>query len=222
MSRATSTKPRAATERTEKDDEVKSMHRVLWMWLAMAALVTPRPASAEGKSSFVAPEDRALVVFIQNEPHDRAMTYIVFDADKQCVAEVGGREAEVIPMNPGRHTVYVAAYNNHRLDMDLVAGRTYFVRLFSIQKVANSVSDVTPVQRGTDSYKLVKTWLRGARVIPGVGDPCRGKPLKERSNRTQRRLNDANAEWKNGDELYRYQYRLLKEDGFTAEEIGWF
>ncbi|MFA9472586.1 MAG: hypothetical protein ACERNK_18625, partial [Deltaproteobacteria bacterium] len=61
----------------------------------------------------------------------------------------------------------------------------------------------------------------GARVIQGIDDPCRGKPLKERSNRTQKRINEANADWKNGDELYRFNYRLLKEDGLTAEEVGW-
>ena len=191
------------------------------MSFVVFALVAARPAAADGKSAFVAPKDGALVVFIQNAPDDRAMTYIVFNADKQCLAEVGGREAEVIPMNPGRHTLYVTAYNNHRVDLDLVAGRTYFIRLFSIEKIATRVSDVTPVQRGTESYKLVKSWLRGARVIQGIDDPCRGKPLKERTNRTQKRLNEANADWKNGDELYRFNYRLLKEDGFTADEVGW-
>ena len=200
---------------------MKSTHPILLMSFVVFALVAARPAAADGKSAFVAPKDGALVVFIQNAPDDRAMTYIVFNADKQCLAEVGGREAEVIPMNPGRHTLYVTAYNNHRVDLDLVAGRTYFIRLFSIEKIATRVSDVTPVQRGTESYKLVKSWLRGARVIQGIDDPCRGKPLKERTNRTQKRLNEANADWKNGDELYRFNYRLLKEDGFTADEVGW-
>jgi hypothetical protein len=197
------------------------MQQVLLISFVLAAVASPRTAAADGKSAFAAPKDGALVVFIQNAPDDRAMNYIVFNADKQCLAEVGGREAEVIPMNPGRHTLYVTAYNNHRIDLDLVAGRTYFVRLFSIEKVVTRVSDVTPVQRGTESYKLVKSWLRGARVIQGIDDPCRGKPLKERANRTQKRLNEANADWKNGDELYRFNYRLLKEDGFTAEEVGW-
>ena len=200
---------------------MKSTHQVLLISLALVALAAARPAAAEGKSAFVAPKDVALVVFIQNAPDDRAMSYIVFDADKQCVVEVGGREAEIIPMSPGRHTLYVAAYNNHRIDLDLVAGRTYFIRLFSIEKVATRASEVTPVQRGTESYKLLKTWLEGARVIQGIDDPCRGKPLKERSNRTQKRINEANADWKNGDELYRFNYRLLKEDGLTEEEVGW-
>lgn len=197
------------------------MQQVLLISFVLAAVASPRTTAADGKSAFAAPKDGALVVFIQNAPDDRAMNYIVFNADKQCLAEVGGREAEVLPMNPGRHTLYVTAYNNHRVDLDLVAGRTYFIRLFSIEKFATRVSDVTPVQRGTESYKLVKSWLRGARVIQGIDDPCRGKPLKERANRTQKRLNEANADWNNGDELYRFDYRLLKEDGFTADEVGW-
>ena len=49
----------------------------------------------------------------------------------------------------------------------------------------------------------------------------RGKPLKERQNRTQRRINEANADWKNGDELYRFKYKLLPEGGLTAEEVSW-
>jgi hypothetical protein len=193
----------------------------LWISLVLVALVSPRVTAADDKSPLLAPADGALVVFIQNLHEDRSMSYIVFDADKQCVAEVRGREAEVIPMKPGKHTVYVAAYNNHRLDLDLAAGRTYFIRLFSLEKVTTRVSEVTPVQRGTDSYKLLKSWLAGATVVHASDDPCRGKPLKERKNRTQRRLNEANANWKNNDQLYRYEYMLLKEDGLTAEEVGW-
>jgi len=200
---------------------LKTTRQVLFISLVLAALANPRPAAADDKSAFVAPEDGALLVLIQNASEDRAMSYLVFDADKQCVAEVGGREAEVIPMKPGRHTLYVAAYNNQRIDLHLVAGRTYFIRLFSTEKFATRVSAVKPVQRGTDSYKLLKTWLQGATIVHASDDPCRGKPLKERKNRTQRRLDEANADWKNGDELYRLDYKLLREDGLTAEEVGW-
>ena len=189
--------------------------------LGAVALASPRPASAYDKSAFVAPAEEALVVFIQNLREDRNMSYLVFDANKECVAEVGGREAEVIAMKPAYYTLYVAGYNNHRIDLDLEAGRTYFIRLHSEEKFATRISDLTPVQRGTESYKLVKTWLDGATVTHASDDRCRGKPLKERQRRTQKRIDEANANWKNGDELYRYRYSLLKEDGFTAAEVDW-
>ncbi len=181
----------------------------------------PQSAAAYDSSDFIAPENEALVVFIQNLYEDRAESFIVFDADKQCVAEVGGRQAEVIPMKPGQYTLYVASFRNQRIDIDLAAGRTYFIRLNSIAKTSNRATEVTLVQRRTESFKLVKTWLQGARVTHGRDDPCRGKPLKERQNRIIRRINDANSEWKRGDELYRYRYMLLKEDGLTPTEVGW-
>lgn len=188
---------------------------------ACGAVATPQTASAYDKSAFVAPADAALVVFIQNVREDDEMTYTVFDLNGQCIAAVGGREAKVVPMPAGAHTVYIAGYRNHRIDMKLMAGRTYFVRLYSIEKVAHRVSDVTPVQRGTESYKSVKTWLRGATITHLRDDRCTGKPLDERKNRTIRRLNDANAAWKNGDELYRFKYSLLPDDGFIAKEVDW-
>ena len=200
---------------------MKTRYHALRLSLVLAAFAGASTVAADGKSAFVAPEDGALVVFIHNLREDRATSYIVFDPDKKCVADVRGRQAEVVPMKPGAHTLYVYGYNNHRLDLELVPGRTYFVRLFSIEKFATRVSDVTPVQRGTDSYKLLRTWLKGATVTHVDDDPCQGKPLKERENRTQRRINEANADWKNGDEIYRFKYKLLREDGLTAEEVGW-
>ena len=198
-----------------------TVHQSLWISLVLFALASPRVAGAVDRSAFVAPGDQAVVVFIQNEPDDYIMNYVVFDPDKKCVVEVGGREAAVISLKPGKYTYYLASANNHRIDMDLQAGRTYFIRLSAIEKIATSRSAVTPVQRGTDSYKLLKTWLDGTRVILANDDPCRGKPLKERANRTQRRINEANADWKNGDKIYRYNYSLLKSDGLTALEVGW-
>ena len=188
---------------------------------ACGAVATPQTASAYDKTELVAPADAALVVFIQNIREDQTMTYTVFDLNGQCVAAVGGRQAKVVPMPAGKHTIYIAGYRNHRVDMNLIAGRTYFIRLCSIEKVANRISDVTPVQRGTDSYKSVKTWLRGARITHLSDDRCTGKPLDERKNKTVRRLNDANAAWKNGDELYHFKYSLIPDDGFTAKEVDW-
>ena len=203
---------------------MKTTHQVLLFSLvliALVALASPHPAAAYDKSAFVASREQALVVVIQNLREDRAMSYLIFDPEKKCVAEVGGRQALVVPMKPGQYMFYVAGYNVHRIDLDLEAGRTYFIRFHSVEKLATRVSDVTLVQRGAQSYKQLKNWLGGATVTHAIDDRCRGKPLQERPKRTQKRINEANANWKNGDELYRFKYKLLKEDGLTAEEIDW-
>jgi len=203
---------------------MKTPAKTFWFSLlatVVLSLSQPQSAAAYDNADFIAPKNEALVVFIQNLYEDRAESFIVFDADKQCVAEVGGRRAEVIPMKPGKYTLFIASFRNQRIDIDLAAGRTYFIRLNSIAKTSNRATEVTLVQRRSESFKLVKTWLQGVRVTHGRDDPCRGKPLKERQNRIIRRINDANSEWKRGDELYRYRYMLLKEDGLTPNEVGW-
>lgn len=203
---------------------MKTLLRTLCIsFLASGALVLtlPRPAAAYDNADFVAPENEALVVFIQNIYEDRAESFIVFDADKQCVAEVGGRQAEVIPMKPGKHILYIASFRNQRIEIDLAAGRTYFIRINSVAKTSNRATEVSLVQRRTESFKLLKTWLQGVRVTHGRDDPCRGKPLKERQNRTIRRIVDADSQWKRGDKVYRYRYMLLQEDGLTPAEVGW-
>ncbi|MFW2390006.1 MAG: hypothetical protein ACN4G0_16835 [Polyangiales bacterium] len=203
------------------------MHRapvtfaVLVALAAAATFMAPRSAAAYDSSELVASGGNAMVVFIQTLREDETMTYTVFDMNMQCVAAVGGRQAKAVPMPAGRHTIYIAGYNNHRIDMTLMAGRTYFIRLYSTEKFATRVSDVTPVQRGTESYKHVKTWLRGANITHLRDDRCTGKPLDERKNKTVRRLNDANAAWKNGDELFHFKYSLIADDGFTAKEVEW-
>jgi hypothetical protein len=196
------------------------LHHALWISFALLTLASPGAAFADIKPPFVAPDQLALVVFIQNLREDRAMTYTVFDLNKQCVAEVGGRQVELVPMKPGKHSLYITAYDNHRIDMSLAAGRTYFVRLYSTAKVTTRASNVTVVQRGGDAYKQLGTWLHGADVVHVSDDPCSGKPLKERANRTQRRINDANGGWNESDPATKADYMLIQSDGLTQREAG--
>jgi len=48
----------------------------------------------------------------------------------------------MMKLKPGKHTLYITGYNTHRIDASLAAGRTYFVRLYSIDKFATRVSGV--------------------------------------------------------------------------------
>ncbi len=201
--------------------QTKKAYRVLLMSFVLVNLSSTPAVEADSRSPLLASGNESLIVFIQNEAQDYITEYAVYDPDKLCLAQVGGREAAVVKMKPGKHTFYVSSYNNHRIDVDLAPGRTYFVRLSSVEKFATRVSAVIPVQRGTESYKLLKTWLQGTRAVVADEDLCRGKPLKERANRTQRRINEANAEWNSGDKLYRFNYSLLQEDGFTPKELSW-
>jgi len=192
---------------------------IVWLSLLLGVLAASRPAVADELPAFVAPEEKALLVLVQNERTDRGTTFVVFDPDKKCVASVGGRTAERVPMKPGKHTLYVSAYNTRRIELDLAAGRTYFVRIYARDRFATRVTEVTPVHRGSDAFMQLKNWLSGAMISHVDNDQCYGKPLDKRRDRTQKKIMEANVDWKDGDEAFRAQYTLSQDDGFTAAEL---
>ncbi|MGB8330400.1 MAG: hypothetical protein WCE62_09755 [Polyangiales bacterium] len=183
-------------------------------------LAHPGSALADEFSPFVAPADKALLVLIQNERPDRETTFVVFDADKKCVASVGGRRAELVPMKPGKHTLYVTAYNTRRIQLDLAAGRTYFIRIYARDRFATRVTEVTPVQRASDAFMRLKDWLDGTIVTHADDDQCVGRPLDKRRDRTQKKMMEANVDWKDGDDAFRAQYTLHKDDGLSVDELS--
>lgn len=189
--------------------------------LTLCLLACASTARAYDKTAFVAPEGQALIVFVQNLKVDRKMQFLVFASDKRCVAEVGGRQAQVLPVPPSPYIFYVSAYNtNQRIELYLEAGRTYFVRLHTETKPMGQAAQVTLVRRNGEQHKLLKHWLEGAIVERTLdNDGCYGRPLSERKNRTQRRLNEANADWKTGDDAYRDRYMLIEGDGLLPEDI---
>ncbi len=203
------------------------MRRISSICAALVVAVVLSPAArawAGDKTSFIAPEKMAMVVFIQNEKVDRKMVFTVFESDGRCVAEVGGRQAEVLPVQPEPLILYVTGYNNtNRIEIYPEAGRTYFVRLHTVQKPMGLAPEVTLVRRASEGHMRLRYWLDGAFVTRAQDDgECYGRPLKERKNRTWRRLNEANAEWKNGDDAYRDRYTLTEGDGLTLDDIELF
>lgn len=183
---------------------------------------SPSPAVAGGRPEFLAPKDQAVVVFVQNQRVDRKMTFTVFGADKRCVAEVGGREAQVLPTPPGPYLFYVLGYGTtYRIELYMEAGRTYFVRLHTEDRPVGQAPQVTLVRRASESHRLLRFWLEGANVTSTLdNESCYGRPLQERANRTQRRLNDANAGWKQADDVMRDKYMLIERDGLTPSDLS--
>jgi hypothetical protein len=200
---------------------------VFWTWvvvLLVVAFVDPPSACAYDATELVAPPGKAAIVFIQNQKVDRGMTFTVFESDKRCVAEVGGREAQVLPVEPAPLIFYVIGYyTTRRIEIYPKVGRTYFVRLHTVDKPMGPAPEVTLVRRASEEHKLLKFHLEGAFVTRSIGDDkCYGKPLNERKNRTQRRINEGNADWKSGDDVYRDKYMLIENDGLTARDIALF
>ena len=185
--------------------------------LALVVLASSR-AAAYDKADLVAPEDTALVVFIQNLNRDDDEVFVVFDPDKECIAKVRGHKAEVVPMPPGKRTLYVTSYNTIRVELDLEAGRSYFIRLHTKDTGMWRPSEVT-VLRGRMDTGLLKRVLEGVEVVHVRDDPYSGKPVKERAKLTQKRIDHANKDWNDGDGEYRTRHTVYKSDGLTKEDV---
>lgn len=176
------------------------------------------------REDLVAPEDKARIVFIQNQKGDRRMVFTVFESDRRCVAVVGGREAQVLDVFPGPYIFYITGFEQtRRVELYPEAGRTYFIRLHSAKRPFGSVAAVTPVRRASEEHRLLRFHLEGANLTRATDNgECYALPLNEREGRTNRRLNEANAEWQNADDAYRAGYTLIEADGLTPKDINLF
>lgn len=189
--------------------------------LHAVAAPAPAPAAAYDKSEFLPPKGKANIVFVQNLKVDEKMSYTVFGTDLLCVAKLGGRQAEVIPMDPGQYSFYVTSFKTRRIDVEMEAGRTYFVMLHTVEKFGARVSDITLVRRATETYLQLKSRLKGVWIVHAKDDPCHGKSLMERKGRTQKRANEGNSDWKAGNDANRAWYTLDKQDGLLPKDIDW-
>jgi hypothetical protein len=207
------------------------MSKRLWIscsWLVAAcstATLSGTGATTVYKpEQLMAPDDKARIVFLQNRREDRGMVFTVFESDRRCVAIVGGREAQVLDVFPGPYIFFISAYEqNRRIEIYPEAGRTYFVRLHSVERSVGAAAEITVVRRASEEHRLLRYNLEGAILTYATdNEECYALPLAERERRTNRRLNDANAEWNNGDDVYRYRYTLIERDGLTHEDISLF
>ena len=175
-------------------------------------------------NDLIAPEDKARIVFIQNQKGDRKMSFTVFESDRRCVAVVGGRQAQVLDVFPGPYIFYITGFEQtRRIELYPEAGRTYFIRLYSSKRPVGSAAEVTPVRRATEEHRLLRFHLDGATLTYATDNQqCYARPLDEREGRTNRRLNEANAEWQNSDDFHRAEHTLIEADGLTSEDLQLF
>ena len=176
------------------------------------------------KNQLLAPDDKARIVFLQNKNEDRKMVFTVFESDRRCVAVVGGREAQVLDVFPGPYIFFITGYEQtRRIEVYPEAGRTYFIRLYSVDKAVGAAAEITLVRRASEEHRLLRFHLEGSILTYATDNTeCYARPLNEAERRTNRRLNEANAEWNSGNAVYRDTYTLIEGDGLTHEDINLF
>jgi hypothetical protein len=150
---------------------------------------------------------------------------VIVNEKRQCVAFIAGDKdaSELIPMERGKHTLYAFMGVIHRVDLDVEAGRTYFVRANYRSRYAAPTINLTPARRGTDTFKDVSKWIDGAKINDHTDDLCldaKGAPIETKRGRIQKKIDREDAEWKTKDQAYRDEHTGKKSDGMTPKELA--
>lgn len=188
---------------------------------ALTLCVVPLQSAAADGSTYVAPKDKAYIVFVKAGRGSRKMQFLLFDKDLKCVSLFEGNVSEIVPVEPGKHTLYTMATNAHRMEFNVEAGRTYFVRI-SLPKYGYGTVKLVPAKRDSEAFAQVKDWVKGAEASDPNEDTCRGSQLgagKRGKNPYPGKRDSADAKWKENAE-YRDKLTMKQKDGFTAEEAG--
>jgi len=198
---------------------MKTIRCILVVSLALG-IFPPRRADADS-STYVAPKDEAYIVFVKAGRGSKKAQFMIFDADLKCVSLFEDNVSEIIPVKPGTHTLYTMATNAHRMELNVEAGRTYFIRI-SLPKYGYGTIQLVPAKRDSEAFAQVKEWVKGAKASNPNEDSCRGLQLgagKRGKDPYPGKRDDADNKWKQNAE-YREKLTMKKTDGFTAEEAG--
>ena len=187
-------------------------HHYLWLLVALlwTGFVYPSasaPTVPEGPASFVAPKDKALVVFVRPERIGKAVYFYVLDENKKLMTLLKGNEHVAITAPPGKHTFYVVSENAGAVQAELGAGRTYIIHTQPKMGLGKARVTVEPVLRNSPSFAESASWVRKTKA----GDPDFDKGnkwVRKHQDAINKRTSDAETS------------NMGVEDGRTQEEAG--
>lgn len=193
----------------------RSVPTLLIAAFAFSSAVGPGDARAE-PSPYAAPKGKALVVFVRDRFGDRKVPYAILNAKGECLSVLEGVGSGLLSRDPGKQTLYVMSTTIQRLELDLAAGRTYFIRIESRGGMAKGVAKVTLAQRGSPAFKEINTWLAEVKPSEATPDSCR----PDKKGRIPKKVAKADESWKTADAAEHAKYTMSKKDGLTAKEVS--
>lgn len=165
------------------------------------------PTSATEPSSFVAPEDKAMVVFARPEKLGKAVWFYVLDKNKNLVTMLKGNEHVAIIAAPGSHTFYVVSEDAKAIEAELGAGRTYIVHTKPKMGLGKARVIVELAIRDKPSFAESAKWVNDTK--PGEPDFGKGKKwVSKHQDAIEKRIGEAET------------FTMGVEDGRTREEAG--
>ena len=189
------------------------------LWAAFVYPTTIESTASASPESFVAPKDKALVVFVRKSRLGKAVNFYVVDKKKQLMTMFKGNQHAAVAVAPGKHTFYVVSENAGLVRAELAAGRTYIISALPKMGFGKARVIVQPVLRDTPSFAESSKWLRDTK--PADPDLSKGtKWVSKHQPALEERIGDAEEAWSSGDQKYRAALTMGAEDGRTQEEAG--
>jgi len=177
------------------------------LWVGFAYPTATESAESEGPASFVAPKDKALVVFVRPGKLGKAVNFYVLDKDKKLVTLFKGNQHAAITSPPGKHTFYVVSENAKAVQAELGAGRTYIIHTQPKMGFGKARVLVEPVLRSSPNFAESAKWVRETK--PGEPDFDKGnKWVRKHQSAIDKRVGEAET------------VTMGVEDGRTQEEAG--
>lgn len=168
---------------------------------------TSQTADVAGPAAFVAPKDKAMVVFVRPEKMGKAVWFYILDKDKKLVTMLKGNEHVAINAPPGKHTFHVVSENAVTVQAELGAGRTYIIHTKPKMGLGKARVIVEAALRGKPTFEQSAEWVRDAK--PGEPDFGKGnKWVSKHQNAISKRIAEAET------------VKMGVEDGRTQEEAG--
>jgi len=177
------------------------------LWVGFAYPTATESVESEGPASFVAPKDKALVVFVRPGKLGKAVYFYVLDKDKKLVTLFKGNQHVAITAPPGKHTFYVVSENAKVVQAELGAGRTYIIHTKPKMGLGKARVLVEPVLRSSPNFAESAQWVRETK--PGEPDFDKGnKWVRKHQSAIDKRVGEAET------------VTMGVEDGRTQEEAG--
>ena len=192
---------------------------LLLMFAGLVCLSTAATSAAQDPGALVAPDGKALVVFVRPGKLGKAVNFYVYDASKTLLTLFKGNERAAIAVDPGKQTFYVVSENAGLVRAELGAGRTYVVHTQPKMGFGKARVLVNPVRRDSPEFAESAEWLSDTKVA--VPDFAKGNKWTRKNQASlSKRIADAEAEWSSLDDKARAARTMRVEDGRTQEEAS--
>jgi len=202
------------------------MARVVFVSLALlvvvAAAVEADVPRTPDESPYVAPEGKALVVFVRERKRLASeVIYSIVNARGRCIASVANDWKVVARVEPGTQMLMVvtgvAQPQVQLLKVKAEAGKTYVVKMRPRVNARNPV-ELTILRRSTEPLEMFPASIRETSPFRPNLDECTAW-VATRQSKLATKAAKAKETWKAGDKAFRESQTVRAADGWNGDEV---